>query len=255
MKKEKFYYLHSFSNIFTLIELLVVIAIIGILASLLLPALKKAREQGYAVVCVSNLKQCMISANMYANDFNEWFPSREGGTYTPTRPQRFWPDSLMFNGYLSKGPIISTYYLNVTGNVMVSKVKRNNVFSCSVLKPPETHITGGTTFVNYESSTYLSYGLRYYPHDYPGETWDSFAFRRLGIQPNLPYMGDSINTGTMMQTGELRSKDYGYAHGMLHLRHNLQANIAFPDGHVKSLNKSGILNLYPDRAAEPCSYP
>ncbi|MBN1864657.1 MAG: type II secretion system protein [Victivallales bacterium] len=58
---------------FTLIELLVVIAIIGILASLLLPALSMARALSKSTVCGSNLKQIGTAFHMYANDFNDNF--------------------------------------------------------------------------------------------------------------------------------------------------------------------------------------
>ncbi|WDE98928.1 prepilin-type N-terminal cleavage/methylation domain-containing protein [Lentisphaera profundi] len=66
---------------FTLIELLVVVAIIGILSSLLLPTLGKARDKGKAAVCLSNLKQLGFAFNMYAenNNFFAPFTSRDGG--------------------------------------------------------------------------------------------------------------------------------------------------------------------------------
>jgi len=53
---------------FTLIELLVVIAIIAILLAVLMPALKRAKEQGKRAVCLSNLKQLQFAWEMYASD-------------------------------------------------------------------------------------------------------------------------------------------------------------------------------------------
>jgi len=65
---------------FTLIELLVVIAIIAILMAILMPALRRVKEQGYMIGCLGNLKQWNLLHAMYLQDNDGKFYSGDGGS-------------------------------------------------------------------------------------------------------------------------------------------------------------------------------
>lgn len=62
---------------FTLIELLVTIAIIAILASLLLPALRRAKDSAKKIACMSNMRQLGYVYHLYSQDFDSRLPSRD----------------------------------------------------------------------------------------------------------------------------------------------------------------------------------
>ena len=85
------------ASAFTLVELLVVVAIIAVLAGLLSPALKKARDQARSIQCMNNLRQLGAMAVSYANDYGGRLP-----VYYDSSTTTGWHECFFRAGLLTK---------------------------------------------------------------------------------------------------------------------------------------------------------
>lgn len=107
---------------FTLIELLVTISIIGILASLLLPSLSRAKQKAQGIYCLNNGRQMMTSVTLYTGDYNDLFPPNPDDANTI--PGHNWCSGVAgrggpaeFNPDLLKDPTRSLLISYFDGNV------------------------------------------------------------------------------------------------------------------------------------------
>ena len=221
-----------YKKIFTLVELLVVIAIIAILASMLLPALNKAREVAEASNCRNNQKQLGIGMSIYTGDFDDFIPCSAWNS----------------NGYVSGWKI---WYHLITQNYTYDKLRYSpdslyKALYCPADAEPKEIISAGwgAEFVNIHKDWKISYrynyvaGAKMNQNTAPQKNWfkstrpyyspskmlvmtdgpktaDTDVFNWAQVSTSLPATG----AGTMKQFSN---------------RHNGKANILLLDAHVET---------------------
>ena len=151
---------------FTLVELLVVIAIIGILVSLLLPAVQQAREAARRMACHNNLKQLGLAIHNY-HDTNGCMPSSTTSYLSATT--RFCGSNVALLPFLEQGPLYQQYDMNIawnSGSNVDILTQMPGLFVCP------SAVDGGmpNEFTGYQTSDYT----------YPTEAYNLTARSRLG---------------------------------------------------------------------------
>jgi prepilin-type N-terminal cleavage/methylation domain-containing protein/prepilin-type processing-associated H-X9-DG protein len=230
---------------FTLIELLVVIAIIAILASLLLPALKMAKEKAKAIVCIGNLKQVGIATLVYADDFNGSMLNSDAWASGATRYHRSPLQQLVGNGYLPGQVWFCTWGWPNDPVMSGSAAAYCQCPSLNAGPAPtaaEAVLPNVRTYADNSPAFHpgRTYGVRV-SHGTLGERVTespSDVLNTRSVILKLPYLADSVYTTTLLQTARIYTVTTSDPNQKFHMRHSRRANAWFPDGSAASLGAS-----------------
>lgn len=248
------------ASAFTLIELLVVIAIIGILASMLLPALGRAKDKAKSAVCLNSIKQWGLAQLLYTADYNDRLPRdgmAAGGTYgaagasgNPGDPNAWFN---LLPPYMTDKPLSNywasanstTYSVNVA-NMPYPGGNVGKYWHCAAAKqaaPP--NLNGQFGFFSYAMNIDLKKAdasgvggpSLSYPDMPPVSAFSQVARTVLMFDTVFDPIGEVVNASPLFNSVNPANRWRSYA-----VRHSGNAgNIVFLDGHASMVNTNIIL--------------
>lgn len=222
---------------FTLIELLVVIAIIAILAAILFPVFARAREKARQNSCASNLRQVCLAVIQYQQDYDETQPVT---AINMGAGNAVYPDGSTGQYYLWYHPL-QPYMKNV------------QVLNCPSY--PGTKYTGfyhpPGGFGGNQNGWSRAIAQFTYPAEF-GLIMDAGWNRQTtGITNDLDAASARADGYYLLDWDLLAAATGGDNSNAPNPRHNQQTNVAFLDGHVKSIQTKNLINDDPTGATYP----
>ena len=210
---------------FTLIELLVVIAIIAILASLLLPAIGKAKSHAHRISCANNLKQIQIAWETYAGDYNGLIVTNYDLTSGP-------PGGETLFGWVTGHAQYDRTDDNIRKGLLWPYLKAPKIYKCPADRSTVQGMPKLLRFRSYQSEESLAWG-------YSGDAKNPLA------AGNLRKDSDALNPAKVMGFLDVSEKSidtasfrllFGWTPAWYNIpgqRHSLGGNFSFIDGHVQ----------------------